>query len=63
MLVCVVRIAMQNRVHSRLAHGHRDMRNCILIEPGPCCNLLSSQLNLINAVQRRIKGKADTACR
>jgi len=39
------------------------MRNRIFVEPGPLCNLLGGQLNLINAIERRIKGETDTACR
>jgi len=52
---------VQHSIHGCLAYSHGDMRNRVFVEPGPLRDLLCGQFNLINAVQRRIKCKADTA--
>ena len=54
MLVYVVRITVQHGVHGCLANSHGDVGNRVFVEPGPLRNLLGSQFNLVNAVQRRI---------
>ena len=59
----VVSVAVEDRIDGSLAHRHGDVRDCILVEPGPLSPLLSCLLNLVNTVERRIQGETDTACR
>ena len=54
-LIRIVRITMKHRVHRRLAHSHRDMRNRIFVKSGPLCTC--SAVNSILLTLSRDEGR------
>ncbi len=62
-LVGVVRVAVKDGVDGCLTDGHGDMGDGVLIEACARGVLFCGLLNLVDAVERRIKSEAHAACR